>query len=60
MQRMGARAARVFKTLAGQDRDEPMNAYVIALYALLFLIAMILFFAWVTGAPMECIVRATC
>lgn len=60
MQRIGHGAARVFKALAGQDRDEPMSAYVIALYAFLFVIAMMIFFAWVTGAPMECIVRATC
>jgi hypothetical protein len=60
MQRIGEGAARVFKTLAGQDRDEPMSAYVIALYAFLFVIAMMIVIAWITGAPLECIVRPTC
>jgi hypothetical protein len=60
MQRIGEEAARVFKTLAGQDRDEPMSSYVIALYCFLFIIAMMLFFAWLTGAPMECVVRPAC
>lgn len=50
MQQIGAHAARLFKALAGQDRDEPLPASVIALYTLLFMVALILFSAWVTGA----------
>ena len=60
MQRIGEGAARVFKTLAGQDADEPVSAYVYALYTFLFVVAMMIFFAWITGAPMECIVRPAC
>ncbi len=60
MQRIGEGAARVFKTLAGQDRDEPLSSYVIALYCFLFMAAIMLFAAWITGAPTECVVGATC
>jgi hypothetical protein len=60
MQRIGVQAARLFKLLAGQDRDEPMGSYVFALYFFLLSIAMMLFFAWLIGAPIECVVRATC
>ena len=60
MQRIGEEAARVFRTLAGQDRDEPLGSYVIALYTFLFAVALMLVLAWVTGAPLECLVRATC
>ncbi|HVF78336.1 MAG TPA: hypothetical protein VNA28_08555 [Solirubrobacteraceae bacterium] len=60
MQRLGEGAARVFKTLAGQDRDEPLSSFVIALYCLLFLMALMIVIAWVTGAPLECVVRPTC
>gem|GEM_PF-3962976 len=60
MQRIGAQAARVFKTLAGQDRDEPVGSYVWALYAFLFIVAMMLAIAWVTGTPLECALRSTC
>lgn len=60
MQRFGVQAARLFKTLAGQDRDEPVGAPVYALYSFLFMIAMIVVFAWITGAPIECVLRATC
>jgi hypothetical protein len=49
MQQIGEKAARVFKLLAGQDREERVNAYVFALYVFLFVIAMVLFFAWITG-----------
>lgn len=51
MQRMGTRAARLFKTLAGQDSDEPLGSHIFALYTILFLVAMIVFSAWLTGAP---------
>lgn len=60
MQRIGEGAARAFKALAGQDTSEPLSSYVIALYAFLFIVAMMIFFAWITGAPMECVVRASC
>lgn len=60
MQRIGEEAARVFRMLAGQDRDEPLSSFVIALYTFLFAIAMMLVLAWATGAPLECLVRATC
>ena len=60
MQRIGEGTARVFKALAGQDRDEPLGPFVIALYGFLFLVAMMIFFAWITGAPAECIVRPAC
>ena len=60
MQRIGEGVARAFKTLAGQDTDAPVSAYVFALYTFLFVVAMMIFFAWITGAPMECIVRPAC
>jgi hypothetical protein len=60
MQRIGEEAARVFKTLAGQSTDEPLSSYAFALYWFLFVTAMMLFFAWLTGAPMECVVRPSC
>ncbi len=50
MQRIGEATARVFKTLAGVDKDEPVSAFVFALYGLLFLVAMMLVLAWLTGA----------
>lgn len=60
MQRIGEGAARVFKTLAGQDREEPLNSFVIALYVFLFVVAMMIAFAWITAAPLQCIVYAGC
>jgi hypothetical protein len=51
MQQIGEKAARLFKFLAGQQREERMSSYVFALYAYLFIIAMMLFFAWVAGVP---------
>ena len=60
MHRIGESAARVLKTLAGQDRDEPLGPFVIALYCMLFLIVATIVMAWVSGAPLECFVRATC
>jgi hypothetical protein len=44
---------RLFKSLAGQEADECMSSYVIALYVFLLIVAMMLFFAWVAGGPME-------
>ncbi len=49
MQRIGAATARAFKTLAGVDKDEPASSWVFALYAFLFLVAMILVLAWLLG-----------
>lgn len=50
MQRIGESAARVFKTLAGQDRDAPLSASVFALYSFLFLVGLFIVAAWMTGA----------
>jgi hypothetical protein len=52
MQRIGEKAARLFKVLAGQEPDECVSSYVIALYVFLFVVAVALFFAWVAGGPM--------
>ena len=52
MQRLGKEAARLFKILAGQDRDEPLGAQIYALYTILFVVALMLFAAWITGTPM--------
>ncbi len=60
MARIGEEAARAFKALAGQDTNEPLGAHVIALYCFLLLVAMMLAAAWITGTPMECLMRATC
>ena len=50
---MGREAARAFKALAGQDRDEPMSSSVIAFYSFLFMLCLVLASAWAaTGAPM--------
>ncbi|HEV2785071.1 MAG TPA: hypothetical protein VGV67_01680 [Solirubrobacteraceae bacterium] len=51
MQRFGEEAVRVFKFLAGHDRDEPIGAHVYAVYSVLFMVALILCAAWITGAP---------
>ena len=50
MQRFGEETARVFKFLAGQDRDEPVGASVWALYSFLFMVGLIFFAALVTNA----------
>ena len=50
MQRFGEETARVFRFLAGQDRDEPAGALVWALYSFLFMAVLIFFAAWVTSA----------
>jgi hypothetical protein len=52
MQRIGERAARLFKSLAGQEADGCLSSYVIALYVFLLVAAMTLCFAWVGGGPM--------
>jgi len=49
MQQFAEKAARLFKLLAGQQRDERMSSYVLALYVYLFVIAMLLVFAWLGG-----------
>jgi hypothetical protein len=51
MQQIGERAARLFKLLAGQEQEGRVNADVFALYVFLFVIAMVLFFAWITATP---------
>jgi hypothetical protein len=50
MQQIGEKAAHLFKLLAGREPEERVNAFVFALYVFLFVIAMVLFFAWITGA----------
>lgn len=50
MRRIGEAIARAFKTLAGVEKDEPMASWVYALYGFLFLVAMVLVIAWLTGA----------
>ena len=49
MQRMGEAAVRVFKSLAGLEKDEPVSKYVFALYGFLFLVAMTLVLLWIAG-----------
>jgi hypothetical protein len=51
MRQTGEKAARLFNFLAGQQRDERMSSYVFALYVYPFIIAMLLVFAWLGGAP---------
>ncbi len=53
MQWIAEKGARLFKLLAGQQRDEPVSSYVFALYVFLFVIAMMLFLAWMTGAHLS-------
>ena len=60
MQQIGDKTARLFKLLAGQDRDEPVSSYVVGLYSFLFLVGMILFFAWLTNVPAACAAQAGC
>ena len=60
MQRIGETAARVFKSLAGLEKGEPLSSYAIALYGLLFLIAMALLLAWLTGTSPECAFGNVC
>ncbi|MEA2192524.1 MAG: hypothetical protein QOI73_2645 [Solirubrobacteraceae bacterium] len=51
MQRIGEASVRAFKTLAGVERDEPMAAWVFAVYGFLFCLAFVLVAAWLMGAP---------
>lgn len=60
MQQIGKGAARVFKALAGLDRDAPLTSFAIALYGFLFLIAMALLLAWATGTPPQCAFGNAC
>jgi hypothetical protein len=60
MQRIGERTARLFKLRAGQQPDEDMGAYVIALYVFLGVIVMMLCFAWMLDGFVEGAVCATC
>jgi len=52
MQRIGEEAARLFRTLAGIEKDEPISSPVIALYSFLFLVAMMLVLIWASGAQL--------
>jgi len=49
MQRIGEATVRAFKTLAGVEKDQPASSWVFMLYGFLFLIAMMLVVAWLTG-----------
>ena len=49
MQRIGEATVRLFKTLAGVERDEPAAAWVFALYGFLFCIGFTLIIAWLAG-----------
>jgi hypothetical protein len=51
MQRIGEEAMRVFKALAGQDRNEPMSSHVAGIYTFLFFAGLFLLSAWITGGP---------
>lgn len=51
MQRIGEEAMRVFKALAGQDRNEPMSSPVAGIYTFLFFVGLFLLSAWITGGP---------
>ena len=50
MQRIGEATVRAFKTLAGVERDKPADSWVYAIYGFLFLVAMMLVLAWLTGS----------
>ena len=52
MQRIRTQAARLFKTLAGQDRDAPLRASVFGLYTVLFMVALVVLSAWLASVPM--------
>jgi hypothetical protein len=49
MRHIGEASARVFKTLAGVDKDEPAGSWVFALYGFLFCLAFMLVLAWLMG-----------
>ncbi len=49
MQRIGEATVRVFKTLAGVEKDEPMASWVFALYGFLFCVGFTLVVAWLAG-----------
>ena len=51
MQQIGQGAMRVFKSLAGLDKEAPLTSFTIALYGFLFLVAMSLLGLWVMGWP---------
>jgi hypothetical protein len=53
MQQMAEKVRRAFKSVAGLDPSEPLSSPIVALYALLFLIAMSLLLAWLLGAPSD-------
>lgn len=53
MQQIGKGAARIFKSLAGLDRDAPLTSYTIALYLCLLLVAVTLLALWAVGWPSE-------
>jgi hypothetical protein len=50
MQRIGERALRLFKLLAGHEPEEAMSAFAIALYVFALFVAMLLVVDWMAGA----------
>jgi hypothetical protein len=52
MKRIGREAARLFRLLAGIEKNEPIRSPVIAIYSFLFLVAMLLVFVWASGAEL--------
>ena len=49
MREIGEKVRRAFKTVAGLDPSAPLTSPVVAMYAVLFLIAMWLLLAWLLG-----------
>jgi hypothetical protein len=49
MQRIGEASARLFKTLAGMEQDEPVASWAFALYGFLFCLAFMLVLGWLMG-----------
>jgi hypothetical protein len=52
MKRIVKQAVRLFRLLAGIEKDEPIRSPLIAVYSFLFLVAMMLVFVWATGASL--------
>lgn len=50
MHAIGQATARVLKTLAGVEKDQPTESWVFALYVFLFLVAVALVSVWL-GTP---------
>ncbi|HEX4364886.1 MAG TPA: hypothetical protein VHZ75_10085 [Solirubrobacteraceae bacterium] len=53
MQQIAEKVRRAFKTVAGLDPSEPLTSPIVALYALLFLVAMSLLLVWLLGVASD-------